>query len=144
MQEANFTVHYLIPPTGNHYKSACKYIGRDGNLHLGFKITPAALAYYDAVAIFAQGACVSPKTENERREVNYAITMDVYLGPRQRGDADNFLKCGVDGLVKAGVIHSDANVKVCKVTVHRENRDYPHTTYNVRQMTKEETDGAID
>lgn len=131
MQEMNFTVRYLIPPTGNHYKEPCKYIGKDGNLHLGFRVTKAALAYYDAVAIFARGNSVAPRTEAERERVRYVIEIVVHLGPRQRGDADNFLKCGLDGLVKAGVIHSDAAVKTCKVTVDRENRAEPHTDYRV-------------
>jgi hypothetical protein len=68
----SFTVP-LIPPSGNHYKKPCKYIGRDGFLHLGFKLTKETKAYYDAVAIFARGRTVAPYTDAERRKVRYAV-----------------------------------------------------------------------
>jgi Holliday junction resolvase RusA-like endonuclease len=129
-----FSVLYLVPVTGNHYKQPCKYIGRDGGLHLGFKVTKSAKAYYDAVAIFAQGRTVSPQTDAERRKVQYSVQMDVYLGEKQRGDADNFLKCGLDALVHCGMIHSDAAVKECKAIVHKDERENPRTTYLITRM----------
>src|SRR5215471_6528965 len=94
-----FTVPYLIPPSGNHYKKPCRYVGRDGCLHLGFKTTKEARAYYDAVAIFAQGRTIAPFDAKERTKTRYNVQIDVYLGPNQRGDNDNFLKCGLDALV---------------------------------------------
>lgn len=126
-----FTVPYLTPPSGNHYKRPCKYIGRDGSLHMGFKLTKTTKAYYDAVAIFARGATVAPATDAERRKVKYAVSIDVYLGAKQRGDADNFLKCGIDALVNCGVIHSDAFVSESRAIVHKDQRDNPRTTYFV-------------
>lgn len=134
MQEVTFTVPYLTPQSGNHYKRPCKYIGRDGGLHLGFKLTKQAKAYYEAVAIFARGASVTPATEAEQKRARYIVTLHVWLGAKQRGDADNFLKCGIDGLVSAGVIHSDANVYRCEAFVHKEDRDNPRTLYIVSRL----------
>src|SRR3981081_72380 len=117
-----FSVPYLIPPSVNHHTQPCKYIGRDGYLHEGRKLTKEAKAYYDAVAIFAQGRTVAPQTDAERRKVKYSVEVDVYLGKGQRLDADNGGKCSVDALVKAHVIHSDAFVAPFKITPHHDER----------------------
>jgi Holliday junction resolvase RusA-like endonuclease len=133
-----FTVPYLTPVSGNHYKAPCKYIGRNGYLRMGFKLTAQAKAYYDAVAIFARGRTVAPTTDAARRKARYRIRIDVYLGPRQRGDFDNFWKCGADALVKCGVIHSDAAVdgEESKCVVHRDERTNPRTEYLVTRLEK--------
>ena len=134
-----FAVPYLIPPGGNHYKQPCKYIGRDGSLHLGFKVTKDAKAYYDAVAIFARGRTVAPQTDAERRKVRYGVRIDVYLPPKGRGDFDNFWKCGLDALVRCGLIHSDAAVDGdnSKCVVHKDQRDNPRTEYLVTRLENE-------
>jgi Holliday junction resolvase RusA-like endonuclease len=137
MQDAiQFTVPYLNPPSGNHYKKPCRYTGRDGFSHLGYKVTKAAKAYYDAVAIFARGQSVAPLTDAERRRVRYAVRIDVYLGPRARGDFDNFWKCGLDALAHCGAIHSDAAVdgENSKCVVHRDQRDNPRTMYQITRL----------
>jgi len=133
-----FTVPYLNPPTGNHYKKPTKYMGKDGGLHLGFKLTKEAQAYYDAVAIFARGESVAPSTEGERRHCSYIVRIDVYLGPGARGDFDNFWKCGLDALVKAHVIHTDACVdgEASRCVVHKDQRDNPRTEYQVIRTEK--------
>jgi Holliday junction resolvase RusA-like endonuclease len=132
-REVTFTVPYLTPPSGNHYKKPTKYIGRDGSLHLGFKLTKETKAYYEATAIFARGATVAPDTDAERRKVRYEVRIDVYLGPKMRGDEDNFLKAGVDALVRAGVIHSD-HCSHNIINVHRDDRDNPRTEYRVERL----------
>lgn len=119
-----FTVP-LVVPTGNHYKVATWRTGRPHYI-----ITDEARAYYDAVAIFARGRTVAmPKAR-------YAVQIDVYLGPRQRLDFDNGFKCGLDALVKAGVIHSDAAVDgahaVC--IVHKDERTNPRTEYLITRL----------
>jgi Holliday junction resolvase RusA-like endonuclease len=136
LSQLDFTVPYLIPPGGNHYKRPCKYIGRDGGLHLGFKLTKQAKAYYDAVAIFVRGETVAPATDAERRRAQYGVTIDVYLPPKARGDFDNFWKCGLDALVHAGVIHTDAAVDgaASRCIVHKDQRDNPRTAYKVIRM----------
>lgn len=134
-----FTVPYLIPVSGNHYKKPCKYIGRDGSLHMGFKLTKEAKAYYDAVAIFARGRSVAPATDAERRKVRYEVRIDVYLPPKGRGDFDNFWKCGLDALVHCGVIHSDNAVdgEHSRCVVHKDERTNPRTEYFVTRLEAE-------
>ena len=125
-----FTVP-LVPPSVNHAYSPIVYTGRDGYSHRGRKLTPEAKAFKDAVAIFARGRTVAPATDKERRSVKYAVQIDVYLGVGQRGDADNFNKIAVDALVNCGLIHSDAFMRSCLVTVHKEDRLNPRTEYAV-------------
>jgi Holliday junction resolvase RusA-like endonuclease len=137
MSTVSFTVLYLTPPSGNHYKSPCRYTGRDGHSHMGFKLTKAAKAYYDATAIFARGQSVAPASDSERRTVRYLVKMDVYLAEKQRGDADNFLKCGLDALVNCGVIHSDANVFRCVASVHKNQRTNPRTEYHIERLKED-------
>jgi hypothetical protein len=128
-----FTVPYLTPPSVNHHVRPCKYIGRDGQLHTGKKLTKQTKAYYDAVAIFARGRTVDPQTPAARRKVIYSVEVDVYLGPGQRLDADNGGKCAVDALVRAGVIHSDAFVKPFTIRPQKDDRQNPRTEYCVRR-----------
>lgn len=133
-----FTVPYLVPPSGNHYKEPIKYIGRNGYLRTGFKVTGEARAYYDAVAIFARGRTVTPDDPRTWKKARYSVRMDVYLGPRQRGDFDNFWKCGADALVKCGVIHSDAAIdgEESKCVVHRDERTNPRTEYLITRLER--------
>jgi Holliday junction resolvase RusA-like endonuclease len=135
-----FTVPYLNPITGNHYKRPCRYRGKDGAMHMGFKVTPAAKAYYDAVAIFARGRTVAPATDAERRKARYGVRIDVYLAPKGRSaDFDNYWKCGLDALVHCGAIHSDNAVdgEHSKCVVHRDQRDNPRTEYLVTRLESE-------
>lgn len=123
-----FTVPYLIPPTGNHYKNPVGY-ARSGKWK-GFVLTKEAKAYYDAVAIFAQGRSVA------QPGARYGVRVDVYLGPRQRGDFDNYWKCALDSLVRAGVIHTDAAVdgEHSKCVVHTNERTNPRTEYTITRL----------
>ena len=127
----------LVPPSVNHLYLPTMYTGRDGYSHRGRKLSKEVKAYYDAVAIFARGRTVSPRTDAERRKVRYVVWVDVYLGPKQRGDADNFGKAALDGLVKAGVIHSDANVATCTLNVHKDDRENPRTEYTVERLEQD-------
>jgi Holliday junction resolvase RusA-like endonuclease len=131
-----FTVPYLNPPSGNHYKAPTRYIGRDGSLHLGFKLTKETKAFYAAVAIFARGRTVAPQSEKERHKARYAVEINVYLPHRGRGDFDNFFKAGLDGLVYCGVIHNDAAVDGdrSKCVVHKDERDNPRTQYLITRL----------
>ena len=125
-----FTVP-LVPVSVNHAYSPIVYTGKDGYSHRGRKLTAEAKAFKDAVAIFAKNRTVAPATDKERRKVKYAVQIDVYLGIGQRGDADNFGKNSIDGLVSAGVIHSDAFISSCLITVHKEDRYNSRTEYIV-------------
>jgi Holliday junction resolvase RusA-like endonuclease len=126
-----FTVPQLIPPSGNHYKEPCWYRGKDGDPHQGYRVTKEARAYKYAVAIFARGRTVAPP-DALKKKTAYDIKITVVLGPRQRGDEDNFHKVGLDALVSAGVIHSDAYAH-CVIDVIRDDRDNPRTTYLIRR-----------
>jgi Holliday junction resolvase RusA-like endonuclease len=53
------------------------------------------------------------------------------MGKGERGDGDNFWKCIADGLVDAGVIHSDAAVSEWHLYVRRD-RDNPRTVIEVK------------
>jgi hypothetical protein len=127
-----FTVLYLIPPSGNHYKEPCVYRDRNGSPRHGYKITPEAKAFKDAVAIFAQGRTVAPP-DALKKKTRYDVQMTVVLGPGQRGDEDNFHKVGLDALVYAGVIHSDAYAH-CVCNVIRNDRGRPKTSYLVSRI----------
>ena len=128
----SFTVPYLIPVSGNHYKVPCVYRGQDGQRHRGMKVTPEARAYRAAVAVFARGRTVAP-LDALRKQTHYDVKMTVVLGPGQRGDEDNYHKVGLDSLVIAGVIHSDAFAH-CVCNVVRDDRDNPRTEYVVTRL----------
>ena len=127
-----FTVPYLRPPSGNHYKAPCVYRDRNGYPRRGFKVTPEAKAFKEAVAIFARGRTVAPP-DALKRKTHYDVKMTVVLGPRNRGDEDNFHKVGLDALVDAGIIHSDAYAH-CVCNVIRDQRANPRTEYTVTRL----------
>ncbi len=113
-------LHITIPATPvsvNHYVKHT----RDGRHY----VTKAAKAYKQAVAIFAAGRSVVGK--------QYVVDVVVYLGKGQRGDGDNMWKCILDGLVEAGVIHSDAAVKVWGMKVERD-WSHPRTEIWVQEL----------
>lgn len=119
-----FTVPLRVPSV-NHLWEPIMYTGKDGYAHRGRKLGKEALAFYAAVSIFARGRTVAPETVKERRKAEYAVQVDVWYGPKQRGDADNQGKALLDSLVKCGMIHSDANVVNFNITVHKDERDDP-------------------
>lgn len=129
-----FTVPHLTPPSVNHYKTPTMYTGKDGLAHHGFKLTPEAKAFKDAVAIFARGRSVAPLTNGERDKVRYSVRINVVLGPQMRLDCDNSAKVGLDALQDAGVIHSDAKVIECILTIDRKHRSNPRTEFCVSRM----------
>jgi Holliday junction resolvase RusA-like endonuclease len=131
-----FTVPHLIPPSVNHYTRSCYYVDIYGGVHKGKKLTPEAQAFRDAVAIFARGRTVAPPTAKERMKARYGVRIDVYLGPGQRGDFDNFWKSGLDALVRCTVIHSDAAVdgEHSKCVVHKDDRENPRTEYVITRL----------
>jgi crossover junction endodeoxyribonuclease RusA len=114
--EISFTVP-LVPPSVNHYwkhtRSGRHYVTAEGR------------AYKEAVACCARGQSVRAK--------RYEIEAVIYLGHGQRGDGDNFWKAIGDGLVEAGVIHSDAAVKRWVLELDRDAND-PRTEITVKAM----------
>lgn len=104
----------LIPPSVNHYKRTSG--GR-------YFVTKEAVAFMDAIALLRRGQSITAKF--------YTVAADIFLGFGKRGDVDNFAKCILDGLVKAGVIHSDAAVEELTLRKHRD-RGNPRTEIVVR------------
>lgn len=94
----------LIPPSVNHYKLP----KRGGK---GFYVSKEAKAFQAAVASLTTGSI---------KKDWYYITITIFLGFNQKGDADNFNKVILDGLVKARIITTDARVKNCNTFVERD------------------------
>jgi hypothetical protein len=114
----------LLPPSGNHHKEPAR-IRTSRGIVTTYMLTPEALAFRKAVAIFARGRSVTPATKKERDKVRYGFVATVFLGPGDRGDGDNFWKCIADGLQDAGVIHSDARCRSWHIEVEDGERDNP-------------------
>lgn len=124
----------LIPPTVNHYKKPALFPRKRGGPPVpGMVMTKEAKAFKAAVAVFARGETLAPATESGRRKVRYMLHATVYLGKNQRGDGDNFWKCLADGLVEAGVIHSDAAVTAWHIEVARD-RENPRTVVEISTL----------
>lgn len=90
----------LIPPSANHYKIPTRRELADGRRI--FTYTPETRAWFDAVAVFTRGRTVAGE--------EHAVYYRVYLGYRQRGDIDNFLKVLLDALVRARLLLTDNSV----------------------------------
>ena len=130
-----FTVPGLTPPSVNHMKLPAVFRDRrTGQRYKSMRLTPEANAFYTAVAIFARGRTVAPDDLNARKKVRYEVWATIVLGKGQRGDADNFGKCLMDGLQKARVIHSDAFVIDCHIHVEKNDRKNPRTEYRVERL----------
>jgi crossover junction endodeoxyribonuclease RusA len=91
----------LLPPSVNHYVKHT----RDGRHY----VTKEAKAFKEAVALFSKGQQI--------RLAAYYIEIWFNLGKNTRLDLDNAPKLVLDGLVDAGVIHSDA--AVTDLTTHK-------------------------
>lgn len=94
-----------IPPSGNHYVKHSR--GRH------FK-TAEATKFQADIAILAAG-----RTLSFHKKARYVVEIHITLGPKEKGDIDNFLKVTLDGLVKAGVIRSDAAIDALIVSKDR-------------------------
>ena len=117
----NFTIP-LVPPSGNDYK-------KPDWPHKRFYVTREAVAFKEAVAIFSRVAGGTVPGKYFRVEVH------IYLGKRQRLDADNSQKCLLDGMQEGGVFgeRSDASVKELHVYIHRDAEE-PRTEVSVEAL----------
>ena len=107
----------LVPPNVNNYVRHTRWGGH--------YLTKEAIAFKEAVALCARRQYVAAK--------KYEISLMIWLGKKQRGDVDNFPKLVLDGLVAAGVIHSDAAVYRLLVEKGRDIKN-PRTEITVRAM----------
>jgi len=108
----------LLAPSVNHYAKHT----RTGRHY----VTGEARAFKDAVALYARGRSV--------RFDWYSVVVTLTLGPKQKGDIDNFGKLALDALVDAGVIHSDA--KVSCLVLHKFRGPSPSTAFAVMEGHK--------
>jgi len=126
MTELSLTIP-MEPPSGNHYKSF-RVIGK----HARWYLTKAAKAWH--AAVLSEATWDFP-LENfvplpgKAHEVTYAV----YQGSGSRGDVDNYAKVILDGLVKAGVLKSDASVVAMHAYKFRD-RENPRTEITVRAI----------
>ncbi len=109
------------PPSVNHYKVKTKR-------GITF-VTAEALRFKRDVATIANHLSLCG---HERKSKNrYAVTIDVYLGPKGKGDLDNFAKLPMDALKDAFVIHSDDAVDMLTMQKHSDERHDPRTVITV-------------
>ena len=118
MPEISFTVP-LEPPTVNHYVKHT----RSGRHYK----TSEAEAFLMAVKVYAK--------QQQVRAKSYHVAFTVFQGKGSKGDVDNYSKCVLDGLVDAGVIHSDAAVTNLWIAKRRD-RDNPRTEIVVRAASE--------
>jgi Holliday junction resolvase RusA-like endonuclease len=107
----------LEPPTVNHYVKHTR-MGRH-------YITKQAQDWLKTVSLFANGMHVEGK--------EHFISYTVYQGHGSRGDVDNYAKCVIDSLVKAGVLKTDSSVIEMNAKKQRD-RDNPRTEILVRAV----------
>jgi Holliday junction resolvase RusA-like endonuclease len=110
----------MEPPSSNHYKRY-RVIGK----HASWYLTAKAKGWHQAVAIIAAGQ----SAVGSKHEISYTV----FQGTGSRGDVDNYAKCILDALVKAGVLKSDASV----VDLHaykRRDRENPRTEIRIKEV----------
>lgn len=121
----------LEPPSGNHYKTF-RVVSGPGGAYVSWYLTAAAKMWNSAV-----DGVVAIRDFSEVAKVRlsdkHSITYTVYQGHGSRGDVDNYAKCILDALVKAGVLKSDASV----IDLHahkRRDRLNPRTEIHIREV----------
>lgn len=95
----------LLPPSVNHYVE-----------HLANGIhrkTRAAKAWENSFPIFSQGLYVV--SESKR----FAVTLRYRMGPKDRGDVDNYNKLPLDCIAKAGMLHNSKHEQMSDAWVKR-------------------------
>lgn len=99
---------YAIPPSVNHYKVPIASLyydnGRRKARISGFRRTREAKNFEDLIAIACRGS--EPVYGRE-----FEIEIEVTLGPKQRGDWDNFTKVVCDSIAKMGMLRNQKNGK---------------------------------
>lgn len=116
--EVRITVPFE-PPSVNHYKKV-NYRGGKMNWFL----TKEATAFMDALYLLSRNMGLRAET--------YEVEFCVYQGKGERGDVDNYSKCVLDGLVKAGIITTDSAVTDLRISKRRDWKS-PRTEIIVRE-----------
>lgn len=108
----------LLAPSVNHY---VKHTRSGSHYRSG-----EADAFMQAVSLYSRGKIL--------RFPWYSVVVNLTLGPKQKGDLDNFGKVCLDALVKAGVIHSDA--KVTCLVLRKMRGKAPQTEFSIMEGAK--------
>jgi Holliday junction resolvase RusA-like endonuclease len=116
--EVRITVPFE-PPSVNHYKKVNYRGGR-----MNWFLTKEATAFMDALYLLSRNMQLHAET--------YEVEFCVYQGKGERGDVDNYSKCVLDGLVKAGVITTDSAVTDLYISKRRDAAN-PRTEIVVRE-----------
>jgi Holliday junction resolvase RusA-like endonuclease len=117
----------IEPPSANHYKKF-RVIGK----HASWYLTKEAKEWH--AAVHDHSRCyygIDPMVSGDAHEITYTV----YQGSGSRGDVDNYAKCILDSLVKAGVLKSDASV----VSLHAHkvrDRSNPRTEIHIRSIER--------
>ena len=93
----------LVPTGVNHYVRHF----RNG----GHRVTDAALAYKEAVAVYARGEFVKAK--------RFTVSIHIVLGYKERGDIDGFPKLVLDGMADAGIFRNPKGERLSDAYVDR-------------------------
>ena len=91
-----------VPPSAGHYNAYRCVIPRHGKPFVQCYPTAEAQAWWGIVAAKAAGRQI--------RGLSYVVSYVVYLPTARKQDVDNFAKCTLDSLTRAGVIHDDSAV----------------------------------
>jgi Holliday junction resolvase RusA-like endonuclease len=111
------------PVSVNHYKH-----GGGG----AWAIRPEAKAWLEDLTKTVWIHNASANTVSTQEWKQYEVTILLWLGKGRRGDIDNFAKLVLDGLVKCGVLHSDAAVMRLVMELARDP-EHPRTHIEVRE-----------
>ena len=119
----------MLPPSVNHYKQP-RGFGR------GFYKTKMAHAWEQAFAVFVCDAHVQGK--------RFSVSVDLFLGPKDKLDIDNCLKCVLDCVAHNGMMRdkrgkplSDSHVKALRVMKwdsQQIRKDGPRTIIRVEAL----------
>lgn len=114
----------LTPPSVNHYMKHRVATINGQNTVVAYP-SKEAKEWWRAVGICAAGVSMTAN--------GFEIAYVVYQGSNERGDVDNYGKCILDSLVKAGVIDSDHKVTALHAYKVRD-RANPRTEIFIRPV----------
>lgn len=124
MSKTLIVVIPLTPPSVNHYMKY-RVATINGIATVMSYHSSEAKAWWKAVGVCAGGRSL----DADGFEVAYVV----YQGKNERGDVDNYGKCILDSIVKAGVIDSDHKVTAMHAYKSRD-RANPRTEIFIRPV----------
>lgn len=114
----------ITPPSTQHYMRQRVAMVHGKQMVMWYP-SGEAKAWWKAVSASAAGKVLDAK--------GYEIAYVIYQGHNERGDVDNYAKCVLDGIVKAGVIDTDHKVIAMHAYKSRD-RERPRTEIFIREI----------